>query len=386
MAKICVAFYNGLYNSADKSIMPAWYEVFLSGLKEYGNELLIFSIPKFRQEYGEIDDETKNNILDFNPDLYIAFNNVFYNLDFLDCVQIAYEADTPIYWNNLEELKQSKKLICIFGNGEADYLRKLGIHSDRINIITPFTGVHFNDNNNPSINISFIGTRFGINRKEEMGYIAEIDETFREDYFLCIQTILNNPNVDIGELRKIVKNKDIINYVDVSRILMMMSSEKRVRVLSSVVDLGLDLYGTDSWMYRYHFDTRLNMAYKNKKVYSLIHNEEIYNNSKIAINISHYQAKDSFSWRVLDIMASNACLVTDSWSGVKKTFPELNIPIYEDEHQARYVCKKLLEDDSTRKEIVDSCHTIIDKKYRFKHHLRELEDISGVNLGTKNRI
>lgn len=297
----------------------------------------------------------------------------------MECAQIVYEADTPIYWNNLGRLKKSKKIICVFGSGEANYLRGIGIQSDRINIISPFTEIHY-DGIKPSTNISFIGTRFGINRKDEIGHIAEINESFREDYYACIETIINNPNIDKDGLRKIVNRTDVLDHVDIPGILMMMSSEKRVRVLSSIVDLGLDLYGTDSWMYRYHFDTRLNMAYKNEMVYSLKHNEKIYNNSKIAINISHYQAKDLFSWRVLDIMASNACLVTDSWSGVKKEFSELNLPLYEDEHQARQICQYLLRDEKTRKEIVEKCHEIIDKKYRFKHHLRELEDISGVKL------
>lgn len=380
MAKICAAFYNAVYDKDDESVMPSWYESFFKGLKERGNELLLFQIQDFQCDYGIIDEMTKKKIIDFNPDVYISFNNVFYDMDFLDCVQLVYEADTPIYWNNLKSLYNSNKMFCVWGDAEVRFLiENYGIDRKQIFVVSPFTEVRAEECSS-DVNISFIGSRFGIDRRNEVGAIAEIDENLRNEYYRCIEAIINNPNITKKELAKVVNNDTLLDYIDIPGIIMMMSTEKRVRVLSAIVDLGLDLYGTESWMYRYHFDSRLNVAFKNKKVYSLKHNQDIYNRSKLSINISHYQAKDCFSWRVLDIMASNACLVTDSWSGVKKKFPDLELPIYEDEHQAREICKRLLNDSEMRSEIVDVCHNEIEKKYRFKHHIKELEYICGVKL------
>lgn len=383
MAKICASFYNGVFDKNDEKKMPCWYESFFRGLEELGNELLLFQIQEFRKEYDGITEVVKNKILDFNPDLYISFNNVFYDLDFLECPKIVYEADSPIYWNNQKRLKNNKNnLFVVLGDAETKYLHeRFGIESNRIFKVKPFTSIK-SDDSEQSIDISFIGSRFGIDRKNEMGYLAEKDTTVRKDYYKCLTYIVEHPYVTKEECIRCnnIDDKNVIEMIDIPGMLMMMSAEKRVRVLSSIVDLGLSLYGTDSWMYRYHFDTRLNLAYVNKEVYSLQHNQKIYNSSKLSINISHYQAKDSFSWRVLDIMASNACLVTDAWSGVKQFFPQLKIPVYKDEHQARELCKVLLQEDSTRKDIVRECQKEIEKKYRFIHHVIELEEIAGIKL------
>lgn len=384
MAKICAAFYNAVFDENDEEKIPCWYETFFNGLKAFGNELLLLQTGGFQQKCGrEIDETLKNRILDFAPDLYISFNNVFPDMDILECPKIVYEADTPIYWSNKDRLKYNRdNLFFVWGDAEKQYLQEcFGIKSNRIYKIRPFTAIR-KDERKQSIDISFIGSRFGIDRKNEMGYLAEKDINARNDYYKCLAYVVEHPYASKEELIRLngISNKTVLDMIDIPGMLMMMSAEMRVRVLSSVVDLGLRLYGTDSWMYRYHFDTRLNTAYVNKAIYSLQHNQEIYNNSKIAINISHYQAKDCFSWRVLDIMASNACLVTDAWSGVKRFFPQLNIPVYKDEHHARELCKELLRNESYRRDIVAECNHVIDENYRFIHHITELEGITGLKM------
>ena len=383
MARICASFYNAVFDRNDKNKMPCWYESFFGNLKAFGNELLLFQIEEFQKEFDGIDEEVKKKILDFDPELYISFNNVFYDLDFLECPQLIYEADVPIYWSNKMRIKHNKKLLfAVWGDSENQYLQEqFGIDRNRIFKVRPFTSIQC-DNAEQNIDISFIGTRFGIARKSEMGYLAEKDATAREEYYKCLTYIVEHPYATKDELIKNnnINNKNVIEMMDIPSMLMMMSSEKRVRVLSAIADLGLKLYGTDSWMYRYHFDTRINAAYVNKEVYSLLHNQEIYNRSKLSINISHYQAKDCFPWRVLDIMASNACLVTDAWSGVKRYFPQVDIPVYKDEHQARELCKELLNNDLRRENIVAQCNEIVDENYRFIHHMAELEEIGGLKL------
>lgn len=390
MAKICVAFYNAVYCENDESVMPCWYEAFLGGLKDLGNKVLIFPIKDFGINHEVIDEKTKKMILDFSPDLYISFNNVFYDMSFLDCPKIVYEADTPIYYSNKHRLnKDNDSLFFVWGDTEAKYLNEVfGIDSKQIFKVRPFTSIRSDESIVQSSNISFIGTRFGVSRNNEMGSLAGENATIREQYFRCLKEVVENPYISKVELVKNIEITDdkLIEMIDIPGMVMMMSSEMRVRVLSSIVDLGLDLYGTETWLSKYHFDSRINAAYKNKKVYSLQHNESIYNKSVIGINISHYQAKDCFSWRVLDIMASNACLVTDSWSGVKSFFPYLDIPIYEDEHEARKKCMQLLADRDTTRDIVAECHKTINKNYRFINHAKEIEDIVGVNLNLNTNI
>ena len=109
-------------------------------------------------------------------------------------------------------------------------------------------------------------------------------------------------------------------------------------------------------------------------------NQNIYNKSKIGINVSHLQATSGFPWRVMDIMASNACLVTDYHEDFKRLFGNIPIPTYESELEAYEVCRQLIKDESRRKEIVLQCQEVIENKYRFRHLLPRLEEYSGITL------
>lgn len=93
----------------------------------------------------------------------------------------------------------------------------------------------------------------------------------------------------------------------------MLSREKRLKVLSGVADLGLELYGTENWDSTYYNDSKLNMAYIRKKVYSVEDNQDIYNRSKIGINVSHLQAASGFPW-LRDGYYGKQCLPGDRLS------------------------------------------------------------------------
>ena len=170
----------------------------------------------------------------------------------------------------------------------------------------------------------------------------------------------------------------VARSMNLRELLMALSAEHRIKVLSAVSDLGLDLYGTKNWQNAYYFNMDLNMAYIDKLVYSLKHTQDIYNSSKIGINVSHYQANSGFPWRVTDIMASNACLVSEHHSDFIRAFGNIPIPTYESEAEAREVCKRLLGDESRRRDIVLQCQEVINAKYRFKNLLLKLEEYSGV--------
>lgn len=392
MAKICISFYNGLYDSNDENKMGIYYESFFNGLREYGNDLLLFPLIDWQKDYTEIDSDTKEKILKFAPDLYISFNNVFYDMSFLECPIIIYEADAPQYWSNQDRLKTLEEkhdgglvYYIVFGQHQAEYIKNIyGIRPEKIFIGKLFTSVRSSERFPTAekiIPISFVGTRFGIKKSNEMGALADASEKDRNEYWKCLSYVIKNPYATKEEviLKNGIVSRRVQDILDIPGMLMMMSSEKRVRVLSSVVDLGLKLYGTRSWLERYHFDTRLNAAYVDKEIYSLRDNQDIYNRSKIGLNISHYYARDCFSWRVLDIMASNACLVTDAWSGIKKYFPDIPIPTYQDEHEARELCQNLLNDESLRSQIVAQCHEAIEG-YRFIAQIELLEEITKLKL------
>ena len=148
--------------------------------------------------------------------------------------------------------------------------------------------------------------------------------------------------------------------------------------------MGLELYGTKNWVSDLYNEPNLTLCYNPKLIYTLEDNQRIYNTSKIGININHHQATTGFSWRVCDIMASNACLVSSYSADFKKLFPNIDIPTFTNEFEAYCLCKKLIENENYRLDIVAKCNEIIDEKYRFKHILKIMEDFLGQHLHEEN--
>lgn len=134
-----------------------------------------------------------------------------------------------------------------------------------------------------------------------------------------------------------------------------------------LVVFASELYGTRSWLEKYHFDSRLNIAYVDKEVFSIEHNQNIYNRTKIGLNVSHLQAVDEFLWRVLDILSSNAFLVTDWHNQFKTRFDGLCFPVFRDEQEARDICKHLLDDEDERRQIVEESNQYVARNFSIDY-------------------
>lgn len=387
MANIFVAFYNGISDPENPNAMPIFYQGFIEGLIKAGNNVYTVAHSCFGCDFEQIDEDLKEQIKRLKLDICFIFSNAFYDLsDIVDCPIVIYEADTPIYYSNKEVLKRKPERFIYFvaqTDSAAVIQREFGVSSDKIFYVSLFTEIYAEDVEKTT-NISFIGSKFNPNplylphsfwrllSNEEKGW-----------YKKCVETIKNNPNITSEELMVLhnIKSENIKVRLNIKEILMYLSGERRIQLLSALADLGLDLYGTESWGKEYFYNSELTMSFCDKKVYSLTHNQEILNSSRIGINISHLQATSGFPWRVMDIMASDACLVTDYHSDFEKLFPGLKIPTYTSIYEARELCKKLIDDDVWRREVVLQCQEAVNEKFRFRNLLQKLEEYSGVNMG-----
>ncbi len=388
MAKILVAFYNCIQDSENSGAMPIFYEAFIKGLDRAGNQVEVYSHSWFGCDFGEIDENIKHSILNFDPDVCIIFNNCFFDLaDVVECPIIIYEVDSPRYFSNKANIqeKSDRYLFFIFQEDSRETLQKeYGVDQNKIFYVPFFSEVYSDADVEQTTNISFIGSLFSINDTKIFQSFIEKSPSDEEWRMMkkCFNELRKNPQVTPTELvyKYNITSELVVRHLNLPQLLMMLSGEKRLRVLSSVAELGLDLYGTKSWKNTYYFDTVLNMSYIDRKVYSIKHNQDIYNRSKIGINVSHLQATSGFPWRVMDIMASNACLVTDNHADFKTLFGNIPIPTYESVSEAYDLCRQLIKDESRRKDIVLQCQEVIDHKYRFKHLLSKLEEYSGVRM------
>lgn len=388
MAKVLVAFHNGIVDEKNPEAMPAFYEAFIRGLDSAGNQVVVYSHGMFGADFGEIDEDIKNEICGFEPDICIIFNNSFFDLaEVVDCPIIIYEVDSPLYFSNKDDIrkKPDRYLYFIFQEESRKVLKEdYGVNEKQIYFVPFFTEVYADETVQQTTNVSFIGSLFSLGSINVFESFIQKRPSLKEKQMMesCLRELQKNSQVTVSNLiyKYNITSELVVRHLDLQYLLMMLSREKRLKVLSGVADLGLELYGTENWDSTYYNDSKLNMAYIRKKVYSVEDNQDIYNRSKIGINVSHLQAASGFPWRVMDIMASNACLVTDYHAGFKRLFGDIPIPVYESASEAYELCRQLVKDQSRRREIVLQCQETVANKYRFKHLLPKLEEYSGVTL------
>lgn len=388
MANIAVMFFCNTTNEAGELVLSCYYESFVKGLDEAGNSVLVLSHPWFGQEFGPIDGETAKLIKDFSPDICFIFNNSFYDIsELVECPIVLCDSDSPIYWSNKEVLqKKPERFQYLMTQDEniAVLKKKFGVSERQIFQMQPFTEVRADKKTNADTNIVFIGTKFEAGETVLPNHFFAQKPTNQEKkiYMECVRRIRKNPFLELSELiyELSIDSAKVVRHLQIPQILMWMSTEDRIRTLSAVADMGLKIYGTENWRDDYYYDYRLNATFDDRKIYSLAQTEELYNSARIGISIAHAQALSCFPWRIADIMASNACVVTDAHQMLGEYFPGVPIPTYHSAYEARDICRELLENENRRQEIVLQCQEAIEKKYRFRHLLEKMESYFGVSM------
>ena len=395
MARIFISFFNGVKDENDTNAIPCFFEAFINGLKKYGNDLFVFHHKTFFFTTEKIPDYALQQIKEFNPELIILFNNNFYNIsDYFDCPIVIYEVDSVLHYGNKDVIRRNPdryKYIVAQESSKEAIISEFGVSKENILNLPFFTEI-YNEKIPNKTNISFIGTLFYPSKngsyiwndlqklnpsEEEKQQLKLLLEAVRQNPFARKEELYDNLRISSEKIQKIF---------DMLFAVASISAADRLQILRAVADLGLSLYGTPTWGTKISEDMDLVLSYNNQKVYSLKHNQDIYNSSKLSININHIQAKENFSWRVCDIMASNSCLVTTPTINLKTMFKNIQIPTFTTPYEAREICTKLLNNENMREDIVLQCQEIIDQKFRFKHILPTLERFLNISLQTVKNI
>ncbi len=389
MANIIVSFFTPIYeNGEHKSLV--YYDGLINSLKENGNNILcVFSTDFIDQPWNGTNalksnlDEVilKNEIKNFKADFCIAFNNSIpdFITESVDCPITLWHGDTFEFFNDKDKILSNLDrydFICPFED-TADYLLNKGVNPSRIHQIIPATGVK-NENLHQDKNISFIGSSF------YSGYmlVGQLENLDRKKVRVIADKVYSE-SLTHGQTGKTTKQiieeenyLEILNYLPEIEIDSLYSSEKRIITLSFLSHLGLEIFGGKEWVDLGKYFPWLALSYNPERVYSLEHNQQIYNTSKICVNISHSQAKIGFPWRVMDIMASNSCLMTDSNSGIQRfTKKYVDIPTFDSPAEAKALAIKLLKDQAWRSELVLKSQKCIEETGRWESRFKQLDDI-----------
>lgn len=391
MANVFVAMYNFGRDPNDFYKMPPFLESFLCGLKNAGNNVLCFQHKTYGREFEEdLPEEYASKLKQFNPDLCILFCNNFWDISYVvNCPIIIYDIDSGLEFKGMDRLRQNIDRYLFVINqtlAEINLKKLLGAMDKQICYIPFFSEIKANPEAAVTTNINFLGSNWlwqGCN--------------------FIIPFINSNPSIKDKEIARNVLNcfiespfstsGEIINNnewhpqipLDISnskRAAVEISGIRRMRYLTSISDLGCEIRGTYWTIDLIKYFPELALNYNPKLTLSLKENQDFYNSAKISLNTKHIQAQNGFSFRICDIMASNACLVTEHCSDLRRLFPKIPFPMFTSEIELRDCCKKILMDEGLRFEIVEASHEAIDSAHRFKHVLKKLEEFTGLNLQT----
>lgn len=391
MANVVVALYNFLLRSGNPNAIPPFFEGFINGLKDAGNNVLCF---QWNQPQIQLDETIPEKYLEklknFQPDIFILFNNQFWDITkHFDCPIIIYDVDSPNAYANIDLIKEKKeryKFIINQSSGIEFVKEKFNCDGKSIISIPPYTSIKAEDKEFKR-NIAFCGSNWfwtdfrsvynfmnANPTKEDIQAARKVYDLYIQNPILTSEEIYEKYNI---EAETKIKFDNLFFYA------LRVSGINRIQTLEAVSDLGLEIRG-QYWLNNITLlpFPELLFSYSSEPIHNIQDTADFYNSSKISINTKHIQAKSGFSWRVCDILASNACLVTQPASDLVKF--GFNVPTFESPAEAREVCIKLLKNENMRKDIVEQSQAVINKNHRFEHILPQIEDFTGVKLHSDN--
>lgn len=352
---------NIIWDKSNPLAIDAFYESFIHKLKDCGNNVVFLRM----NNEENVNYKLENN---FKPDLIITANNEIplSVLKDTSCPVILWNSDSPAYYLHPEYIRENvdRYLFANAGWGKSfvDVCCSLyGCKKSQHFSIGYATDVRAEEKPIKQ-NIVFMGTIGWCYGAVQTCLHAKTQQELDEVYEQC-QT--STSQVDKFD----------------AKFLHVLTSNQRIKILDALCDLGLTCYG---WIENYAtilpYSLELLKTFKMRPVYSLKDIQDEFNSSLIAPTLPNAQAIAGCSWRVADVMASNACLISPPKPDLLKISPYVKIPTYESPAEARALCQKLLKDETWRKDIVLACQKAIDEKCRFSHLFKKLEEMTGFSI------
>lgn len=399
MARILVCA-DGYFRYFSPVALEPYIESFINVLARHGNIVMPYIAKDFESSKSWkrklISHKAVSEVKKFDPEIVFAFNNSFDTSFFksFNCPVFIVASDSPIYWKNKDYLKRYSDLYSVlyFNDDMRDVLlNEYKIPFNRQYVIPYSTDIKSNSLIEQDKQISFIGNFY--NPSTWMfNYLFSNLKSMSDDNKLKLRhlfiSFIDELNLHHSKTQKALEiYKQIISLLGrdldyeqcISRAFEMLTSEKRIELLSSLKDLDLNIYTWDQNLNCVaNFYTLFKKCFYNA-IYTTQANQEIYNSSIISLSMPHAQVNTGFSWRVCDIMASNSLLIANPTDDLFKLFRGI-IPTYKTSNELRDKCLYYLNNELERKEIVNTCNRLIDKNHRYENVFAIVENITGIKL------
>ncbi|HAV43616.1 TPA: hypothetical protein DCX15_06350 [bacterium] len=145
----------------------------------------------------------------------------------------------------------------------------------------------------------------------------------------------------------------------------------RKKIIESVANLGLKLFGDDGWctLLDGKIDLQREIDYRTEL-------PKLYNASKINLNITKTQLKTTINQRVFDVAACKSFLLTDYRRDLGSLFEVGNeVVYYKDERDLRHKIQHYLGHEDERTEIAQRAQCRVLKEHTFLHRMKEAFNI-----------
>lgn len=382
MANIVITHFSPfLYQGEFKS--SVFYDGLIKGFTDEGHNVLqIITSDYLRSPWSGSNEpfsikakkQVTQKIKDFLPDLIISFNNSSITdiENIVNCPIALWDADTFQFFNDKENIKRNADryhYMAFLEYGIDDYKNNLNVNESRICRVPGATAVKAH-NEEKQYNISFIGNPFFksdklINFLNKHPELIHLNEQQIENKKENIIDLLNTYGVHLHELK----------YHK--------TSDQRAQLLSHLLKLKPTVFGPATWLKLANLSSEFIEAYDPSAVYSLEHNEKIYNRSKISVSTNHTQNTAGYPWRIHDIMGSNSVLLAEHKKELINDFSDtIDLQMYKSPSEAYSMACKLLGDTSLRLDLITQQNDTINTRYRWKHRFQSIQQLTGVDLST----
>ncbi|MDJ0625424.1 MAG: hypothetical protein QNJ31_03560 [Candidatus Caenarcaniphilales bacterium] len=409
MANIIVSAFSNV-TWTKQTYHDSFIEGFINSLRRCGNNLLSLRVNDFviggpnstnKIFFDQAKFEIK--IKEFQPDLIVVFNNTFPTekiLQVTNCPIACFASDSPAFFSqkNLIDKYLDRYQFFNFSNDTFKSIPEWFplIKKDQLHMFGHATDLKA-QKIEQDINISFVGS-IGNYSHKLIDYFKFLEGRLRRDSSTLDPNKIKNDFYE--SLDEFIKDPlksfeyyfyDGAIYKDSPiepQIILMLTCKQRFQILSELTDLGLKIFGfPGSWSETIQYDYELFRCFDYNLSVSLDHSTYNYNRSKISLNLPHGHACEGFSWRVCDILASNAVLLSNPQPDLVKLMRGyVDLPMYQNKSEARELAIKLLKEKNWRKEISLASQKMIEDKCRFEKKFHEMQQIfSGIQLFTDKK-
>lgn len=226
------------------------------------------------------------------------------------------------------------------------------------------------------------------------------DESNRLHLCHALNAVKNNTEIDYTSTIDGTSINDILDAHNwtknffVMQIQNSISNEMRLSAVEKLCKHGLVVYGNDGWSKAICGNSSIAESIKSAG-FVKSHDDlmKIYNSSRICINVPQIQSSGALPYRVMDILASNALLITayhensDMYEIFGKDCP---IVTYRTMEELEKLCSYYLENEEERLALVSKGNKLVETGFDFLDRSKDFLKLAGIvfdeNISQKEEI